>query len=139
MKIVRFCYSHEGTFGYAELGGKTFYFVEPPWKDNRAFESCIPEGQYGIRRDMTGEYRGFEITNVEGRSEIEIHCGNIKHDTVGCLVIGKALGYVKGHWAVVNSKAAMREFKQLMQQHKPTKVTVTSVFSKAMPDAVEEE
>lgn len=129
MKIERFCYGPEGTFSRATLGGKTFYFCEPPWQNNTPFVSCIPEGEYSVKPDMTGEYRGFELQNVPGRSQIEIHTGNTADDTQGCLMPGFGLGYVKGRWAVVNSTAAMRELKQLMRQEKVKKITITSVFA----------
>ena len=123
MKITRFCYSHEGVFSKLEIGGKKFYFCEDP-------DLYIPEGTYGIVPDTTGQHRGYELTGVHGRSEIEIHVGNNKNDTVGCLLIGKSLGFVKGHWAVVNSKAAMHEFMTIMQREQPTKVEIGNIFDK---------
>lgn len=128
MKIERFCYSHEGTFGKIQIGGKTFYTCEPPWKDNEPYHSCIPEGNYGLKRDRHGEYKFFSVTNVPDRDGIEFHIGNTLLDTEGCVLVGKGLGYYKGHWAVVNSKAAMREFSRLVQDGKVTTLQVTSVF-----------
>lgn len=129
MKITRFCYSPMGTFSKCEIGGKTFYFCEPPWKDNKPFVSCIPEGTYGFRRDTTGQSVGFELTDVPGRTEIEIHVGNTIRNTEGCLVIGKQLGFVQGHWAVQNSRAAMREFMNILSKEMPSKVEIGSIFS----------
>lgn len=132
MKIERFCYSHEGTFGKIQIGGKTFYTCEPPWENNLEFASCIPEGKYGLKRDRHGEYQFFTLTNLpSNRMGIEFHVGNNKDDTEGCILVGKSLGYVRGHWAVINSKAAMREFYNLVRDGKVTTLHVTSIFGES--------
>ena len=126
IRVERFAYSPVGTFGRLYVADRVFYTVEPPWRNNAVNESCIPEGSYGIRKDMSGEFRGFEITNVSGRTQIEMHVGNTEDDTLGCICPGLNLGYVKSKWAVVNSKAAFRELKQVMAEKKPTQIKIES-------------
>ena len=128
MKLERFCYSEVGTFGKLTVGGKVFYTVEPPWDDNKPFVSCIPEGNYAVSHDMTGEFRGFALADVKGRSDIEMHVGNTKKHTEGCILPGLGLGFVAGLWAVTNSKAAMRELKRLIPKDE-AKIEITSVFA----------
>lgn len=125
MKIERFCYGPEGTFSRAEIGEKTFYFCEPPWRDNKPNVSCIPEGTYRLRRDTTGRWQWYEVCDVRGRSQIELHPGNHIEHTDGCLLPGLGLGAVGGHWAVVNSTAAMRELAQIIEQEGIEEVTIT--------------
>ena len=46
MKIERFAYAEDGTFGSVVVGGYRVYTVECPWLENRVGLSCIPEGVY---------------------------------------------------------------------------------------------
>jgi len=135
IRLERFAYSPIGTFGRLYVADRVFYTVEPPWKDNAVNESCIPEGSYGIRKDTSGEFRGYEITNVSGRTQIEMHVGNTEDDTWGCICPGLNLGYVKGKWAVANSKAAFRELRQVMAEKKPTQIKIEGASSSANSSA----
>jgi hypothetical protein len=65
------------------------YSLEPPWRDNRIGESCIPPGLYDVRRRWSRRYREHLI--VEGtapRSFILLHAGNYARDTRGCILPG---------------------------------------------------
>jgi hypothetical protein len=131
MKITRFCYGPEGTFSQATIGGQEFFFCELPWNNNKAYESCIPEGTYGIKRDVSGQHKGFELTNVPSRSQIEVHVGNTIMHTEGCLLVGLGLGYVNGRWAVANSRAAIVDLRNALKKDGSKQVTIASVFKGA--------
>jgi hypothetical protein len=122
-RLMRFAYTPNGTFGRLVVGGKEFYTVERPWKDNQSNVSCIPEGRYTLRmrdsgvvtRSTGGAYsRGWEVTNVKGRSFIMIHPGNTVDDLQGCIAPGKQLGVVNGKWAVASSRPAFDELMSIL-------------------------
>lgn len=102
---------HE-TLSCLVINGKTFYVLEPPWRNNKRNVSCIPAGVYKARfllSSASGKYKPcFHITGVPGRSGILIHCGNVRAHTKGCLVIGLRRGTIKNQPAVLNSKSALR-------------------------------
>jgi hypothetical protein len=78
------------------------YTLELEWNNNTPRKSCIPTGEYEIKFKAWGGYyerykRRFdnheegmlEITGVDGRSHILIHCGNRPKDTAGCVLVGQ--------------------------------------------------
>lgn len=123
-RLTRFAYTPQGTFGRLAVAGKEFYTVERPWLDNKSNVSCIPEGTYALKmrdsgvvtRSTGGAYsRGWEVTNVKGRSFIMIHPGNTLEDLQGCISPGKALGAVNGKWGVLSSRPAFDELMSLLK------------------------
>lgn len=132
-RLTRFAYTPNGTFGRLIVAGKEFYTVERPWKNNESNVSCIPEGTYTLRmrdsgvvsRSTGGAYsRGWEVTNVKGRSFIMIHPGNTVDDLQGCIAPGKSLGAVSGKWAVVSSRQAFDELMKLLAGQNEWKLTI---------------
>lgn len=65
--------------------GKKIVTLERPWLDNKPYVSCIPEGEYIVRRDHTGRHRYHAIDDVAGRSDIEIHPANRVEQLLGCI------------------------------------------------------
>jgi hypothetical protein len=114
------------------------YIAEPPWRDNRRGVSCIPAGEYVVRPRQSPRYGlVFHVKNVEGRSWILHHSGNyagdtekgLKSHTMGCLLHGKAIGWLGEQLAVLNSRMAIREF-QLKTDMQDFKMTVQWLFWK---------
>lgn len=89
--------------------------LEPPDKNNKENESCIPEGPYICKRDTTGRWNNtFEVADVEGRTEIEFHTGNYLHNTKGCILIGEGFDNWNGEPVITHSKDAFDRFMQLL-------------------------
>lgn len=65
--------------------GEVIVTLERPWLDNKPFVSCIPEGEYIVKRDHTGRHKYFALLDVEGRSAIEIHPANHVEQLEGCI------------------------------------------------------
>lgn len=65
--------------------GESIATLERPWKGNKPFVSCIPEGEYIVERDHTGKHKYFKILDVAGRSHIEIHPANFVNELQGCI------------------------------------------------------
>lgn len=103
LKLIRFDYNETATLGklYYPDGRSWFlYTMEPPWVGNEPFESCIPEGLYRITRDdFKGEYENFRLHGVHGRTDIELHAGDVVGHTQGCPLIGERLeGALAAGW-----------------------------------------
>lgn len=107
LRMSRFNYGPDlpskvaGTFSRLILpSSRQLFTVERSWLGNKPFVSCIPPGVYTLRKrfsrvvkDTTnGEFtRGWEVTNVPGRSYIMWHPANWPHNLEGC--IGPGLDY----------------------------------------------
>lgn len=84
----------DGTFGKLQLPSFSLFTLEDDWKDNEPQFSCIPAGRYPLRRRWSNKHKQevFEVMNVPGRSNIEIHPGNTEEDTLGCILPGTSRG-----------------------------------------------
>lgn len=110
MILKRFYMGPDYTQGLLIVGGKMFFTLELPWRDNKPFISCIPEGEYPIytfKHPRWGEIIGLK--DVPGRSEILIHPGNYIENTEGCILPGLNAGRAM----VLNSRKALREIVRL--------------------------
>ena len=116
VKLERFAYTPDGTFGMIMINGFKCYTVERPWLDNRPNVSCIPEGSYYMRlgKYNRGDYAAYEILNVPERSDIKIHIGNTIDDVIGCVATGYTLGYLYDKWAVTDSRWSFIDFLTVM-------------------------
>ena len=69
--------------------------LERPWVFNERKVSCIPTGQYLVKRHISPKFgQCFKIQDVKGRSDILIHSGNVVADTIGCVLVGLTKGSV---------------------------------------------
>jgi hypothetical protein len=112
MLLERFAYTHWGTFGKITVGDKSWFTIERPWNNNEPNISCIPTGVYALwpARFNKGDYEVYEILNVPGRTEVKIHIATTMDDVLGCVGLGKALGFYRDKWCVIHNKAAFNEF-----------------------------
>jgi len=127
--LFRLAQTEHATFG--RLEGKDFtalgVTLEPPWKDNQHGISCIPAGTYECKRYLSPKhgYDVFEVLNVPGRSNIEIHVGNTPVDTEGCILVGTEFGKVDGEGAIVHSKTAFHALMQYLDGRDTFTLTIT--------------
>ena len=84
--------------------------LELPWRDNKNDISCIPDGSYNVKY-MDGKYH---VYGVGGRKYIEMHSGNTVDDTHGCILFGESIGVLNKRFAVLESKSAMKKFKNIV-------------------------
>jgi hypothetical protein len=96
--------------------------LEEPWVDANSdgisdrSVSCIPAGEYTAHRRLSPKrnIELFELDEVPGRSNIEIHVGNTTADTEGCILLGSAFGLVNGQNGITGSKPAFAKFMALV-------------------------
>lgn len=77
----------------------------------------IPNGTYtcvrGMHRlhGMTEDFETFEVTGVEGHSNLLFHVGNYNEDSEGCILVGEQVGQkLNGGKMITNSKVAFKQF-----------------------------
>ena len=82
----------------------------------------IPDGTYICKRgmhrlhSMTEDFETFEITGVEGHTNILFHVGNYNADSEGCVLLGKSIGHMlKGGRMICASKQAFEAFMKLQE------------------------
>lgn len=98
------------TLGSMRLpGGMRLHTIEPPWRDNRVNESCIPPGRYLCRLRQSPRFgRRYWLQDTEPRTFILAHAGNTSRHTRGCILPGMRRGWLGGRRAVLNSRRAVR-------------------------------
>jgi len=71
-------YYPKGTNGELFLNGKKVCStIELPWKENKPQVSCIPEGNYELKKRYTARFGNhFILLNVPNRSFILLHAAN---------------------------------------------------------------
>jgi hypothetical protein len=105
-----------GMFGVMFDDGAKIFFttVENP-------DKLIPAGTYTVGRDASPKRGGkivFELVRVPKRSDIQLHSGADRDDTVGCIVVGQGFGEGDNGAIVTNSRAAIRRLERFMANHK---------------------
>jgi len=113
--LQRICFGDRGTFGAFIIKNRPmFVSLEPPWKDNKQFVSCVPAGVYQTTKMYSQKFSKelFVLHNVTKRNLIEIHIGNTVIDTEGCILIGSQYSIVEN--AIMYSKDAFDMFMKLM-------------------------
>lgn len=101
--------------------------LELPWVDNEHGKSCIPPGAYVAHRFPSPRrgYDVFELDGVPDRGDIELHIGNLPHDSEGCILLGTAFGQINGQPGIVGSGDGFRAFMQAMRTIDTFTLTIT--------------
>lgn len=108
-----------GVFGELtdESGAFGAVTLEHAYPDgNGGFTAKIPDGEFKCVRGghllhgMTTPFETFEITGVEGHSNLLFHWGNWNKDSEGCILVGED---VVGGDMITNSRAKFAGFMDL--------------------------
>lgn len=118
--LQRFAYTPWGVFGRLVYNDFRAFTVERPWLDNKARESCIPDGLYDLQWfdspkfgptwAIVGGTVSLQPDGKAKRSLVLIHPANTMDDLLGCIGLGATLGSVNGKWGVVSSKPTVAAF-----------------------------
>lgn len=135
--LTRFDYQKEQTLGDLSILHKgeeifTCKCLELPWRDNERSVSCIPEGQYDVRKRKAHEsgsrtYDHFLVKDVPNRSYILWHSGNYNWDVQGCLLMGKSHTDINGDGLrdVTSSRATIAKLNDILPDEFDFLVTAT--------------
>jgi len=133
LHLERFAFTPMGVFGRLIFNGFECYTCENPWKDNKPRISCIPQGTYTANlysSPTPGRGIVWQLNDVPGRSNIQIHRGNTEDDVLGCIVVGKGLGFVQSKhgkeqkWAVTKSRIAFQELMEATEMFDEISITI---------------
>lgn len=132
-RIVRLPEQDGATLGHLfatdELGLDLAHTCEKPWKDNHPDTSCIPTGVYTAHRRLASQtrhhYDVFQLDDVPGREDIQIHIANTPSQLEGCCCLGTEFGFINGEHGVLNSKVAYKRWMQINEGIDLISITIT--------------
>ena len=122
--LFRTTTSDQGTEGILVTEGFFCKTLELPWRNNKRSISCIPSGKYIVKIRKSPKYGSiYWVTDVENRTWILIHSGNVAGDVSkgfrthvnGCILLGKKHGWLWNQRAVLISKPTLRKFRNIMK------------------------
>ncbi|SHM70935.1 DUF5675 family protein [Flavobacterium xanthum] len=112
--VLNRIYFPEGTQGSLEWNGALVcYTIELPWLGNQRRISCIPEGEYVLKKRYSKKFGWhLHVIYVSGRDLILIHpANNAKKELLGCIApVTKHTGIGKGS----SSRIALKKLKALV-------------------------
>lgn len=130
LEIIRLEEGADGTFGVLRIDKVMFCFtLEPRDLLNRVNESSIPAQQY-ICEMVTRRngQRTWLVTEVPGRTNIMFHPGNVLGDTAGCILLGSAIGKLRGNRAVLNSGDTFNAFMESTDNEEQLHLTILQMY-----------
>ena len=116
LTIKRVATGSQGTFGCLIHDGIPFALtLEREWLDNQVGISCVPRGTYTCKRVNSPRFKNtFEVTDVEGRSHILFHKGNLDDDSHGCILVGEQYGDLGANSGILKSTEGFNSFMVLL-------------------------
>ena len=109
---------HRGTSGVLlDTTGLVPFCVtlELPWRSNKPNVSCIPAQEYTCKKTDSSRFgETYEVMDVFQRTHILFHKGNLDDDTKGCILLGESFGVLREEPAVLQSRDAFTEFKDIV-------------------------
>lgn len=100
------------TMGRMWCKGFQCFTLELPWLNNLTSISCIPAGVYDyFFRESPSNGNVLELKDVPNRTYIQIHAGNYRRHTEGCILVGDRFMFIDGDSVpdVGNSKNTLGE------------------------------
>jgi len=86
-------------------------------------------GLYLAKEQYTPKFgETFIVTDVEGRTHILFHKGNIEADSHGCILIGEQFEFINGIPAVLSSKKGFQEFMSLTRNVNEFDLSIHNLF-----------
>lgn len=126
LDLYRRWYEPERTIGelYEHAGPFIAYTMEPGWNDKKF--PHIDGGEYRLEKHdgqrfkdtwaLVGQNVAHYPTPGVLRSAILFHAGNLDDETHGCILLGSAIGRLKGETAVIHSQEAMSALRRVIGQ-----------------------
>jgi len=139
VNLFRLKRSDQGTEGLLVVGDFECKTLELPWRDNQPQISCIPAGTYDVEIRLSNKYgRIYWVRKVPNRTYILIHSGNYAGDeskgfkthVMGCILLGKTMGFLGGQRAVLNSRITVRAFMEELN-YEPFQLRIQEAFRRA--------
>lgn len=101
--------------------------LEREWRNNEPSISCIPAGEYLCKRVKSPKFGDtFEVTEVQGRSHILFHKGNLETDSHGCILVGEQFEPIEGNPGIAASAKGFQEFCEILKDDMEFKLIITN-------------
>lgn len=126
LTLKRKQYRADGIFGelFDESGNKIAVTLEHAYPvtsrdPNRSYAPKIPAGEYICVRGqhrlegMVNDFTTYEITGVDGHSNLLFHAGNYNHDSSGCILLGQRVVASEDGQMITKSRVTFAEFMEL--------------------------
>jgi hypothetical protein len=120
-------YFPDGTNGKLECEGKFICCtIELPWINNEKRVSCIPEGEYLLRKRYSRKFQWhIEVVDVKNRSFILLHpANNAQKELNGCIA---PVTKLSGPGSGLQSKQAFIKLKNLVYKALDCSETVSLI------------
>ena len=126
IEITRFALFGDRTLGALKIDDFQLWTIERPWLNNVPFKSCIPTGQYKVRRTNSPRFGPdtWQVQDVPDRTHILFHVANTSADVVGC--IGCGISLYPDLNGVGNSRKAMAKFDSYLAGLDETDLVITT-------------
>lgn len=134
LTLTRKEYREDGIFSELtdESGALVACTLEHAYPMDGSFQPKIPMGKFTCKRglhrleNMTQDFETFEITGVEGHSNLLYHFGNFNKDSSGCILLGTAFGQngAQGAKMILCSRVAFKQFMTLQEGVNSFELTV---------------
>ena len=126
INITRFALFGDRTLGRLKIDDLELWTIERPWLNNVPFKSCIPTGQYKVRRTNSPRFGPdtWQVQDVPDRTHILFHVANTSADVVGC--IGCGISLYPDLNGVGNSRKAMAKFDSYLAGLDETDLVITT-------------
>lgn len=126
-------YFSEGTQGIIEWNGTIVcYAIELPWLENQRQISCVPEGEYFLRKRFSRKYGWhIQLPNVTNRDLILFHPANdAQKELKGCIA---PVTFITGIGKGSMSRKAMGKLIKIVFTALQNKEEVRIVIRKGVP------
>ena len=113
-------YRDDCTLGVLSFGKFQCFTLELPDEGNEPNISCIPEGTYNARVNISPTNgRVISIQDVPNRSYIQIHKGNYTRQIKGCILPGDSIKFLDEDSIpdVTNSRKTLGQLLKLVPEH----------------------
>jgi len=126
IEITRFALFGDRTLGRLKIDDLELWTIERPWLNNVPFKSCIPTGQYKVKRTNSPRFGPdtWQVQDVPDRTHILFHVANTSADVVGC--IGCGISLYPDLNGVGNSRKAMAKFDSYLAGLDETDLVITT-------------
>jgi len=126
INITRFALFGDRTLGRLKIDDLELWTIERPWLNNVPFKSCIPTGQYKVKRTNSPRFGPdtWQVQDVPDRTHILFHVANTSADVVGC--IGCGISLYPDLNGVGNSRKAMAKFDSYLAGLDETDLVITT-------------
>ena len=134
--LYRFArFGDEGIAGHLIASTFRCATLELPWRNNMRDVSCVPIGHYRLvpmpaKSTFYLESEGVSIHDTPGveRWGIRFDRGNWAHQLLGCVLVGRSLGFLNGTLAIHDSHVTREKLVDVLSKQYITELVIENRF-----------